>query len=90
MNRILTSYQIRCRWQKVGEPPDDSLWRPIYPNTKYYFTDVEDSDSRQVALRRAEARLANCRKDTLIPELQFEIEYKIVKVTRVDTEEDYE
>ena len=89
MNRILTSYQIRCRWQKIGEPPDDScLWRPIYPNTKYYFTDIEES--RQVALRRAEARLANCRKDILIPELQFEIEYKIVKVTRVDTEEDYE
>lgn len=88
MNRILTSYQIRCRWQKIDAPPEDLPWRPIYPNTKYYFTDTEES--RQLALRRAEARLANCRKDALIPELQFDIAYKIVKVTRVDTEEDYE
>jgi hypothetical protein len=85
MNKTTMSYQIRCRWQKTVNPREDTLWRPIYPNTKYYFTDSEES--RQRALRRAETRLANCGKEELL-KFDLVIEYKIVKVTQIETEED--
>lgn len=77
----LCSFQIRCRW--LHAEVEVSAWKPLYPNTNYYYIDNEDS--RQRALRRVTARLDSRIKETLF---NGRPEYKIVKITKTETEED--
>jgi len=78
-----TSYQIRCRW--LHAEGEASEWKPLYPNTNHYYTDNEAS--RQLALRRVMIRLDSRIKETFFGGRP---EYKIVKITKTETEEDYE